>query len=77
MDVQYDRLALAVNRLRRPDLPASLDAIRRHTRADHLLALPDDADLATHDEAGQPLQALSPKNELICRIDAFLAELSL
>jgi CO dehydrogenase maturation factor len=42
MDVRYDRLAIAVNRLRRPELPAGLDEIRRHCRADYVLALPED-----------------------------------
>jgi CO dehydrogenase maturation factor len=77
MDVQYNHLAIVINRLRRPDLPQPLDDIRRHTRANYLLALPDDSDLAAIDEAGCPLLNLPPENELVRRVDAFLDEIAL
>jgi CO dehydrogenase maturation factor len=72
MDVQYGRLAIALNRLRRPELPAGLDEIRCHSNADQILALPDDPDLATFDEAGRDLADLPADNAVVARVDAFL-----
>jgi CO dehydrogenase maturation factor len=77
MGAQYGRLVIAINRLRRPDLPAGLEEIRRHTRADYVLGLPDDPQLADHDEAGRPLRDLPPDNALVARVDALLDELAL
>jgi CO dehydrogenase maturation factor len=77
MGVQYSHLALALNRLRRPDLPAGMDEIRRHTRADYVLALPDDPDLASHDEAGWSLRQLPADNAVVGLMDAFLEEVGL
>ena len=74
MGVQYGRLAVTLNRLRHADLPAGMEEIRRYTHADHVLALPDDPDLASHDEAGRPLRALPTDNEIVRRVDAFLKE---
>ncbi len=77
MNVQYGRLAIALNRLRRPDLPAGLDEVRRHSNAHDVLALPDDPDLAAVDEAGRPLADLPANNPLVRRVDAFLDTLCL
>ena len=54
MDVQYGQLAMVVNRLRRDDLPAGLDEIRRDSDADYVLALAGRCGLAAIDEAGRP-----------------------
>jgi CO dehydrogenase maturation factor len=75
MGTEYGRLAIAVNRLRRPELPAALEEIRRYTRADYVLALPDDPHLAGHDEAGRSVRDLPTDNPLVVRVDAFLDEL--
>ncbi len=77
MDVQFGRLAIALNRLRRPNLPLGLDEIRRHSGASDLLALPDDPDLAAFDEVGRPLSALPPENPVVHRLDTFLDALNL
>ena len=77
MDVQYGRLAIALNRLRRPELPAGLDEIRRHSNADHVLALPDDPDLATFDEAGRNLADLPADNAVVARVDTFLDQVEI
>jgi CO dehydrogenase maturation factor len=77
MDVQYGRLAIALNRLRRGELPAEVEEIRRHSGAEYVLALPDDPDLATLDEAGRPVLGLPANNPLVSRTDAFLDEVGL
>jgi CO dehydrogenase maturation factor len=77
MNVQYGRLAVALNRLRRPELPDGLDPVRRHTKADHLLALPDDPELADLDEAGRELSGLPTSNAVVASIDAFLDRVGL
>jgi CO dehydrogenase maturation factor len=72
MGVEYGRLAIALNRLRRPELPADLEEIRRYSHADEVLALPDDPELAAFDEAGRSLSSLPPENAVLTRVDAFL-----
>ncbi len=74
MQIQYGRLALVVNRLRRPEPPADLEALRAYTRADLAVCLPDDAELADLAEAGSPVGRLSPGNPVVARIDHFLRE---
>lgn len=77
MDVQYGRLAIALNRLRHNELPEEVEEIRRHSGAEHVLALPDDPDLATFDEAGRKLSDLPADNPLVRRMDGFLDQVGL
>jgi CO dehydrogenase maturation factor len=77
MDVQYGRLAIALNRLRRPELPDGFDEIRRRSAAGHVLALPDDPEVAAFDEAGRALGGLPAGNVVVGRVDAFLDEVAL
>jgi CO dehydrogenase maturation factor len=77
MGIHYDKLAIVLNRLRQPELPAGLEEIQQHTGTHCVLALPDDDNLASHNESGRSLRELSPDNEVIRRIDAFLSKLDL
>lgn len=75
MGVQYTKLAMVVNRLRHAELPGGLDELRQATKADYLLALPDDGELAEADETGRPLggaTGLGAGNPIVQRMDAFL-----
>ncbi|MCG3181911.1 MAG: hypothetical protein BIFFINMI_04351 [Phycisphaerae bacterium] len=72
MQVQFDRLAIVVNRLRRDELPEGAAALREHTVADFVVGLPDDATLAELDERGCDLAALPPDHPVVARIERFL-----
>ena len=77
MGVQFSKLAIVLNRLRHPELPAEIADIQRYTHTDSVLALPDDAGLATHNESGRSLRELPADNPVVCRIDAFLDQLDM
>jgi len=74
MQIAYDRLAIVVNRLRRDALPDGIDALRAGTRADFVIGLPDDAELAELDERGGSLTDLPASNPLVEKLDEFLSE---
>ncbi|MDD5708094.1 MAG: hypothetical protein PHR35_19420, partial [Kiritimatiellae bacterium] len=73
MEISYDRLVLAVNRVRGARLPAEMEALKTATGARDVLALPDDAELADLAERGGKIAELSETNELVRRVDLFLA----
>lgn len=73
MDTRYDRLAIVVNRLRNGRLPDAVTALRDRIGAHYVVGLPDDAELATSDEAGRPIDQLAPSNAVVQRIDEFLS----
>ena len=68
MQIKYDKLIIVVNRLR-GELPARVDGIAEHTRADEVIGLADDAELARFAEEGESLRGLSEDNPVLCKID--------
>jgi CO dehydrogenase maturation factor len=74
MDVRYERLAIVVNRVRGGDLPAAAPALKEKTRADFLLALPEDQAIAELGERGESLAGLPEGNPVIEQLDRLLAE---
>jgi CO dehydrogenase maturation factor len=74
MAVEYGRLVLAVNRVRR-DPPGELSALQAETGASDVLILPEDAAAADLAERGGPISELPAENALVRQVDAFLASL--
>jgi CO dehydrogenase maturation factor len=74
MDIHYDRLAIVINRLRRGVLSDAASALREKTRADFLLALPEDEALGELGERGDGLALLPEGNPVVERLDRFLTE---
>jgi CO dehydrogenase maturation factor len=74
MGIVYDQCALVVNRLRHDELPARSQELAALVGADHLVALPDDEQIAALSENGQPLQHLSDDHAVVEKIDRFLAD---
>ncbi len=74
MGVQYGKLVMVINRLRRDELPAGAEQLKQQIRADFLIGLPDDAELSVRDEDGASLGELPLDNEVVRRIDAMLEE---
>ena len=71
MEVDFDRLALVVNRLRHDSLPAEIEAIRAETGAHGVWGLPDHAAVAEIAERGGNVNDLPADNPL----DSKVAEL--
>jgi CO dehydrogenase maturation factor len=72
MDVRYDRLAIIVNHVRRGG--AATSALKEKTRADFLLALPENQAIAELGERGESLAGLPEGNPVVEQLDRFLAE---
>jgi CO dehydrogenase maturation factor len=69
MEIAYDKLAIVVNRLRRKELSASADALRRATGADIIVGLPEDEDIFAISEQSGNLRHLSPDNPVLTGLD--------
>jgi CO dehydrogenase maturation factor len=73
MDIRYETLVVIINRVRREISPEHLDAIRSATKADFVISLPDDDDIAGYGESGASLLSVSADNAVVQRLDALLA----
>lgn len=88
MDVAYGKLAIVVNRVREEVLSAGYSApgtpwaerlgeVKSHTKADFVVVLPDDDELAVFGENGSTLRELGAANAVVKRIDNFLDDLNI
>lgn len=77
MEIQYDRLAIIINRLRHDKPSAQLNELKEFTNADFIIGLPDDDELFVLAENGSSLSNVSPKNPVCAKIDLFLDEINL
>lgn len=75
MEMQYDKLAIVINRLRRDELPAKAAELKEATGAGIITGLPDDPELADLAENGEHIHSLSPGNTVNSRLDDFLKAL--
>jgi len=73
MEIEYDKLALIVNRMRRDELPEYAATLKEQTGADILLGIPDNEELADFGEDGHDLANLPDENIANQRIDELLA----
>jgi len=73
MEVKYDRLAVIINRLRRPEMEQELHGLKAELKADFLVFIPDDEALAFQAEQGRPLSSLPADNPVVKKVDALLA----
>jgi CO dehydrogenase maturation factor len=72
MGIAYDNLAIVVNRLRRQELPAGADELRRATGADIIVGLPEDENILAISETNGNLRHLSPDNPVLTGMDSVL-----
>jgi len=77
MQIDYGRLVLVINRLRKDELPARTPELQKATHADFVLGLPDDAELAEFGESGHNLKDLPPANPVVRRIDDLMQRIGL
>jgi CO dehydrogenase maturation factor len=77
MEIEYGRLAIVVNRIRRNRIPEFVNTVASATKADFIVPLPDEDDIAELAEnGGSPIQ-LEKENPVVVRIDKFLEEIGL
>ncbi|MCL2351303.1 MAG: AAA family ATPase [Firmicutes bacterium] len=72
MEMKYDRLALVVNRLRTGRLPERMDEIKETTKADLVVGLPDDAEIAEFAEGDRSYLGISGGNDVYMKVGKLL-----
>ena len=74
MKIEYDKLALVVNRVRNDRLPAKLEEIKNFTKADYIVALPDDDEIAEFAEISKSFLELPDDNPVNVKVSEFVRE---
>jgi len=77
MEIEYDKLALIINRMRRDELPEYAATLKNRTGADILIGIPDNEELADFGENGQSLADLPDENRVNQLIDGLLTDAGL
>ncbi len=72
MKIEYDRLALVVNRIRGGSLPPKAEELKADTGANDLIGLPDDGEVAAFAEAGRSMLELGDGNPVVQKIDGMV-----
>ena len=72
MEIAYNNLAIVINRLRRKELSAGADELRRATGADIIVGIPEDEDVFSISETNGNLRLLSPENPVLTGVDKIL-----
>jgi len=75
MDIKYERLVLVVNRLRGPEIPGKAHDIQKETKADILMGIEANAELAERDEAGLSIWGLGEENAVLGAAEVVLRAL--
>ena len=68
MAMSYGKLALVVNKLRDGKLPGRMDEIREKTKADIVVGLPDDGEIAAFAEASRSFLEISGSNPVCQKV---------
>jgi CO dehydrogenase nickel-insertion accessory protein CooC1 len=77
MGIDYEKLAVVVNRVKEEAPPQGLDELAGELGADVLVTFPEDLDLAKLDAAGKSLQNLPEDNPLVKGMDSLLDRLDI
>jgi CO dehydrogenase maturation factor len=72
MKLDYHRLAIIINRLRREELPAGVEQLKKDTQADIVLGIPDNDQLAEYGESGKNLLLVPNENPAAQCLDSLL-----
>lgn len=76
MDIKYDRLILVVNRMRYDKLPEKIDEIKAFTKADAVIGIPDDIEVATFAETNKTVFLLPKDNKVIQKINEIISHIN-
>ncbi len=74
MNIEFDKLAIVVNRLRKDEMPEYAKEVQLVTGADYLIGLPNCDELADIAETGGTVLAVSENNSVVAKIDELLSE---
>jgi len=77
MKIEYDKLAIVVNRLRMDIMPENILQLKNEVSADYVVGFVDEDQLASFGENGENLLELPAKNEVVRRVNEFLDEVGL
>jgi CO dehydrogenase maturation factor len=72
MELKYDKLLLIVNRLRTDKMPDKMEEVREFTKADYVMGLPSDDEIASFAETSRSFFELSNDNKVNLKIDEFV-----
>jgi CO dehydrogenase maturation factor len=75
MDIKYDKLVIIINRLRSEELPEKVQEIKEFTKADYVVGLPNDDEIAEFAEKNKSMLGLSNDNKVIKLIDKLMNDL--
>lgn len=75
MEIQYDRLVIVINQLKRNELPVAAAALQAKTGAEFILGLPMDESLIQLAEEGGSLAELDGSNGAVRVIDELLGKI--
>ncbi len=75
MGIEYNKLAVIVNRIRSENLPNRVSEINKQVGADFVIGLPDDSELANAAENGESLKLLSNGNNVVKGLDGFVGKI--
>ena len=76
METKYDKLLIVINRLRGENLPSRIEEIKNLTKADIVLGLPNDDEIASFAEENRSFTELSDDNKVISLIDELIKKLN-
>ena len=74
MEIEYNKLALVINRVRNDRLPRKLEEIKLFTNADYTLALPDDEEIAEYTETSRSFLELPENNPVNAEVKKFIMQ---
>lgn len=77
MQIEYDKLAIIINRVRGEELPDMAEQIKKEIGADFLIGLADDGEIALFAEQGKSLLELSNDNKVVTKLDSLLCDAGL
>jgi hypothetical protein len=73
MNIQYKRLAIIVNRLSGELQPIQRDELRNSTKADWVIDLPENTELAELGRNGHGIWPISPNNPVVVGLNQLLS----
>lgn len=76
MKIEYKKLLLIVNRLRGDQMPSKAEQVKAFTKADEIIGLPDDLEIASYAENNQSVFGLSVNNVVVRKIDEIVKNMS-
>lgn len=75
MDIQFDKLAIIVNRQRRQEITDEMHQLKADTGSDYLIGLSENEEIGSISEKGESFFNIPEKNEIVQKIDGFIEQL--